>query len=108
MKEKFIEFVKENPKLINYIKIKKGTWQELYEVYALYREDEKIWNKYILEEENNGVNDLIRLVRNLNLDGIKTTVEGLQKVISILQNISEKKDDNEPYEKTRKYEELDD
>ena len=51
MKEKFIEFVKNNPKLINYIKEKNGTWQELFEIYTIYGEDEKIWNKYILEND---------------------------------------------------------
>ena len=108
MKEKFIGFVKENPELINYIKNNKGTWQELYEVYSIYGEDEKIWNKYVINDENKGVNELIKLVKNVNLDGIKSTVEGLQKVISILQDISGKKENNEIYEKTRKYENLDD
>ncbi len=108
MKEKFIEFVKNNPKLINYIKEKNGTWQELFEIYTIYGEDEKIWNKYILENDK-GINELINMIKNINLDGVKTTIDGLQKAISILQNISKKEDtNNETYEKTEKYNNLDD
>lgn len=106
MKENFKEFVKSNPKIIDYVKNKKGTWQELYEIYSIYGEDENIWNKYINEDK--GINELINIIKNVNLDSIKTTVDGLQKVVSILQNISGKKDNEEEYERTRKYENLDD
>ena len=49
------------------------------------------------------------MIKNINLDGVKTTIDGLQKAISILQNISKKEDtNNETYEKTEKYNNLDD
>ena len=38
MKEKFKNFVKLNPKLIDAVKNGNKTWQELYEIYTLYGE----------------------------------------------------------------------
>ena len=106
MKENFKLFVKKNPSLATYVKNKKATWQELYEIYSLYGEDDKIWDKYL----NNGgsVDELIKMIQKINLDSVKKTVDSLQKAISILQNISGHNENNIQYEKTRKYENLDD
>lgn len=106
MKEKFKIFVQNNPKLIDYVKDNNKSWQELYEIYALYGEDETIWNNY-LKNNKTGIEDLIKMIQGVNLDSVKKTVDSLQKAVSIIQNISNKSNTQE-YEKTKEFEDLDD
>ena len=47
--EKFKTFIKANPFLISYIRDKKKTWQELYELYDMVGDDTEI-RKQILQE----------------------------------------------------------
>lgn len=107
MIENFKKFVKSNPNLINYVKNGNGTWQDLYEVYSLYGEDSKVWDKYINKESSN-IDELIKMIQKVNLESVKTTIDSLQKAISILQSIGSHKENEEQYEKVRKYEDLDD
>lgn len=107
MKENFKLFVKSNPKLIDYVKNGNGTWQELYEVYSLYGEDNDIWVKYI-NNKSNSIDELVKMIQKINLESIKNTVESLQKAITLLQSISNNQGKEAPYEKSRKYEDLDD
>ena len=69
MKEKFKEFVKANPRLINYVKDNNVSWQSLYEIYALYGEDEIIWNKYV-NSNSSLTDDLVNIIKNINYDEI--------------------------------------
>ena len=106
MKEKFKEFVKSNPKLIDYVRNNNKSWQDLYEIYSLYGEDETVWNNY-LKDNKTGINELINMIQNVNLEKVKNTVDGLEKAITIIQNISNK-NNNEIYEKKSDYKDLDD
>ncbi len=105
MKENFIKFVKANPSLVDYVKKNNTSWQDLYEIYALYGEDNDIWKKYLT---NNGVDELINMIKGINLENIKKTTESLQKAVEIIQGLSGNKNSDEPYEKAVKYEDLDD
>ena len=107
MKEKFKVFVKSNPKLIDSVKSGDKTWQELYELYSLYGEDEIIWNNY-LKDNKTGIDELVKMIQQVNLEKVKDTIDGMQKAISIIQNISTSKKNEEIYENSRKYEDLDD
>lgn len=109
MKEEFKKFVKANPKLVDYVKNNNVSWQSLYEVYALYGEDEKVWEKYISNNQA-GVQELLRMIKNINLDSIKNTVDSLQKAIGILQSLSKGNQNNnfEEYSPNTRYEDLDD
>jgi len=107
LKENFKLFVRSNPKLITYVKNKNATWQELFEIYSLYGEDKEVWDKYIIND--NSINDLISLIKNVNLDSIKNIVDGMQKAISIIQSISSNNNEpHEEYEAKKKYDNLDD
>lgn len=106
MKDKFKEFVKNNPKLIDYVKNNNKSWQELYEIFALYGEDKEVWNNY-LKTNKTGIEDLIKMIQSVNLDAVKNTVDSLQKAIGILKSISNK-ESSEVYEKKEDYKDLDD
>ncbi len=107
MKENFKKFVKANPKLINYVNDKKVSWQSLYEIYSLYGEDEKIWEKYVIDN-NNGIEELVNLFKNINLESIKNIVDGLQKGIGIIQDLTKNKNDIEEYVPKGEFKNLDD
>ena len=106
MKEKFKEFVKSNPKLIDYVRNNNKSWQELYEIYVLYGEDSSIWNNY-LNSNKTGLDELIKMIQGVNLESVKKTVDSIQKAITIIQNIGTT-NKSENYEKAREYEDLND
>ena len=106
MKEKFKEFVKSNPKLIDYVRNNNKSWQELYEIYVLYGEDSSIWNNY-LNSNKTGLDELIKMIQGVNLESVKKTVDSIQKAITIIQSIGTT-NKSENYEKAREYEDLND
>ena len=109
-KERFISFVKANPSLVDYVKKNGATWQSLYEVYSLYGEDQDVWSKYINSKENS-INELVNLIKGINLESVRKVVDGLQRTISLVQEIGGNQGNRpnvEPYEKSSTYEDLDD
>ena len=38
-KEEFKSFVSKHPELINFVREKKNTWQDFYEIYDMYGEE---------------------------------------------------------------------
>lgn len=105
-RDSFIKFVRLNPSLINYVKKNNVSWQSLYEVFVLYGDDEKVWNNY-LRNDDYSINELITIVKNINLDSVRRVVEGLQKTISLIQDINGSSESTS-YEKMPVYEDLDD
>lgn len=109
MKEDFKKFVKANPKLINYVKENNVSWQSLYEVYALYGEDSDVWEKYVTSKSDS-IEELIKMVKKINLESVKSTIDGLSKAIDIIQGIT--KDNSTPsydqYVPNSRFENLDD
>lgn len=95
-KDEFKLFVKKNPILIKYVKNGNMTWQKFYEIYDMYGEDESIWKDYL--ETNNSSNDinsgislgLFDFVKNLDFDSIQNGVTSMQRVLSLLQDMSKK------------------
>lgn len=51
-KEEFKNFVSTHPSLVNIVKDKSHSWQDLFEVYDLYGNDENLWNKYLNTVDN--------------------------------------------------------
>ena len=90
----FKMFVKANPFLISYVRDKKKTWQELYELYDIVGDDEESWNKY-LETNTNTSNsnggfkfeDLIKMAKNIDVDKVQEGITSLQKTLSLFGEI---------------------
>ncbi|MDD6323423.1 MAG: spore coat protein YlbD [Bacilli bacterium] len=93
-KEKFKEFVKNNPILLKYIKNGKMTWQKFYEIYDMYGENEEAWSEFFTKDDlvktTSGF-DLVSFVKNLDLDGIQNGVNSIQRVLSLFQDMSKEK-----------------
>ena len=96
-KEEFKEFVRNNPKLISFVKNNEMTWQKFYEIYYLYGEDDKIWNSYI--NTNNTTNkhslsDLIEMAKNIDVEKVQSGITSLQKALGLVNDLFTK--DNKP------------
>lgn len=96
--EEFKLFVKENPKLINYVKSNEMSWQKFYEIYDLYGKDDSIWNEYLKEESKeettsstkkhiNSFSDVVKLAKNMDVDKVQEGITSLQKTISLFSDL---------------------
>ena len=90
--DNFKEFVKKNPELINKVKNNEMTWQKYYELYELYGEDNNIWNSYIIkdkkeEKENLKFNEIINMVKNVDVDKVQSGITSLQKALGLFGDL---------------------
>ena len=107
-KEEFKSFVKENPRLISYVKNNEMTWQKFYEMYDLYGKEESVWKDYLKDsqtEKNNiktqvktgiaglTLSEVVKWFKNMDLDGIQEGIGNVQRVLGVVQDFS-KKDNN--------------
>lgn len=94
-KEEFKEFIKTKPELVNYVKDKKYTWQDFYEVYDIYGKDEEVWKKYKEEvsvrSDSNSLKELTNLVKNINLDNVQKYINNAQKAINVISELTSSK-----------------
>lgn len=95
-KEEFKSFVKSHPELVNYVRDKKNTWQDFYEIYDMYGTDESVWNKYKEEDRTLPLAQLTDIVKNINMDNIQKHIGNAQKIIGVIQELTTKTPANQP------------
>ena len=89
-KEKFKDFLKRNPKIINYVKGNNSSFQKLYEIYDVYGEDEKVWKDYFIDRSNFNLNNITDIVKNIDVNSIKGHIDTAQKAINLVQELTSK------------------
>ena len=89
-KEEFKIFVKKHPELVTYVRDKKNTWQDFYELYDMYGDDESIWNKYEDVDRGAPLAELSNIVKSINMDNIQKHINNAQKVIGVIQELTTK------------------
>ena len=95
-KEKFKDFVRQNPVLLKHVKEGNMTWQKFYEIYDIYGEDENAWKDYLTIGATAAAAttaatssfDLMGFLKNLDLDSIQNSVNSMQRVLGLLQDMS--------------------
>jgi len=103
--DEFKLFVRENPHLINYVKENKMTWQNFYEIYDIYGKDNKVWDKYLKESDENkddsskksaipSLNDILNMAKNMDVNKVQEGITSLQKAISLFSDLFIKSDSN--------------
>ncbi len=104
-KEKFKDFVRKNPVLLKHVKDGSMTWQKFYEIYDMYGEDEVAWKDYLTvgaaTTSAMASFDLMRFLKNLDLDSIQNGVNSMQRVLGLLQDMSSSKSNTETPRKPR-------
>lgn len=89
-KEAFKIFIKNNPKLINYIKDHESSMQKLYEIYDIYGEDENVWEEYLKDRSSINLNNISNIVKNIDMNSIKGHINTAQKALSLVQELTGK------------------
>lgn len=92
-KEEFKEFVKNNPRLIKYVRSGEKTWQNFYEIFSLYGNDSDVWKDYLdfsdktINKETSSL-DLFSWLKTIDLDSIQNGVASIQRVLGVFQDLS--------------------
>ena len=118
-KEDFKNFAQKNPTLAKHVLRNEVTWQQLYEIYNIYGEDNNIWNSYLKESNSitkvtptneKAFHELINMVKNVDLEKVRHGIEGVQKTISLIQDlgIGNKANNQEEYQNRPIYQHFDD
>ena len=92
-KESFKEFIKKRPELAQAVFNNKTTFQKLYEAYDMYGEDSNVFDelltpkKEVKESPSTSFKEITNLFRNIDLDTVQKSVNGLQKAVSLISEI---------------------
>ena len=85
--EKFKNFAKQNPSLLNYVNNKKMTWQKFYEMYDMYGENEDIWKPYLKVQNEISSFDLINWFKNIDIDSLQENINSIKRVIGVFEDL---------------------
>ncbi len=105
-KEKFKDFVKQNPVLLKHVKEGNMTWQKFYEIYDMYGEDENAWKDYLVPVVETAAAatstlGIMDFLGKLDLDSVQNGVASMQRVLGVLQDMSSGKSDKTETRKPR-------
>ena len=78
----FKEFVRTIPSINDEVVKGRYTWQQLYEFYVLYGADDKMWEPY--KKSQVDLTGLLDIVKNVDLDALAKSFEGIQKVLDLV------------------------
>ena len=95
-KSEFKEFVKKYPSFASYVQNKNTTWQELYELWDMYGDDDKVFSRY--KTVGTDLNNVINGIKNINMDSVKKNLNSIEKGIKLLQDFVKKEDPVSTYE----------
>lgn len=105
----FKDFVKQHPKLINFVKKGDMTWQKFYEIYDLYGNSDDAWKDYLTETTIAatapitafGISDFMNWIKNIDLDKMQEGINSVQRVVGVLQDFGSKEESKKPEYKPR-------
>jgi len=103
-KESFKYFAKNHPELIDNVLKGNTSWQQLYEIYEIYGEDNKIWNNYFNKETLSDqitssaytIKDFLNSFKNIDMNQVQKGITNIQKTIGLLQDIGISNRESEP------------
>lgn len=106
-KESFKLFVKRHSGLTKYVNNGTMTWQKFYELYDMYGEDMNVWSSYLetenVTETNNAtllgdtsLKEIFNVVKKIDLETVRRGVDGLQKAVNLIQDLSSHKNNSQP------------
>lgn len=96
-KEEFKVFVRKYPSFAEHVQNKSTTWQQLYELWDMYGEDDKIFSKF-QSTTSNDLTNLISNIKNINVDNVKKNLTSIEKGIKLVQDFIKKDDIKPTYE----------
>lgn len=102
IKEEFKAFVRTKPELVSYVSSGKMTWQKFYEIWNLYGNDEKVWEKYKEKNINESkktsdsftFSSLMDSIKKVDMNSVQKGINSMQKAIELLQGLTIGKESN--------------
>lgn len=95
-KDEFKNFVKQYPSFASHVQNKNTSWQELYELWDMYGDDDKVFSRY--KTVGTDLNNVINGIKNINMDSVKKNLNSIEKGIKLLQDFVKKEDTVPTYE----------
>ena len=95
-KEEFKSFVRKYPSFAEYVQNNNVTWQQLYELWDMYGDDDKVFSRY--KTVGTDLNNVINGIKNINMDSVKKNLNSIEKGIKLLQDFVKKEDTVPTYE----------
>ena len=92
-KESFKAFIKKRPEIAQAVFNNKTTFQKLYETYDMYGEDSNVYDELLTtknevkEASSTSFKEITNLFKNIDLDTVQRSVNGLQKAVSLISEI---------------------
>lgn len=94
-KDTFKSFARLHPELANTVLSGNATWQQLYELYEIYGENNRVWDRYFtmstvsdnITSSAGTLKDFVNTFKNLDMDSVQKGITNIQKTIGLLQDI---------------------
>lgn len=98
-KETFKLFVRKHPTLAQYVASGEASWQKFYEMFDMYGENSVVWDPYKIEKitrvttnaalkPDTTVKDLVQMIKGIDLETVRKGIDGVQKAIGLVQDLS--------------------
>lgn len=107
--ESFKSFVRERPKLMDFVANKTMSWQDFYNMYELYGPNNDVWSKYLtttattstkVSDVTASFKDIFNSFKNMNMNDVQKGINSLQKGIKYIKDIVDTKTGPEQLRKT--------
>ena len=92
--DNFKNFIYNHPEFIEQVKINDISWQSLYELYDIYGEDIKIWNKYLNNKNDTlfNIKGLLNTIKNIDLNSLQENITNIQKAVGLVEELTRKEE----------------
>lgn len=86
-------FVSKKPDLVDYVKKKNISWQNLFEIYDLYGEKDDIWNKYTISETSTlSIKNILNTIKNININSLEENINSISKAVGLVDELTKKEE----------------
>ncbi|CAM4031857.1 hypothetical protein BAMA_09050 [Bacillus manliponensis] len=116
--QKFKVFVNRHPKLVHDVREGKKTWQQFYEEWYLLGEDDEIWKRYRVDNEENSriqeeqkkeksedfMGQMVSFFKNLDVEQVQQHITNVTSAIGSVQQVIQQFQGNRTTEKKEKSE----
>ena len=86
--DKFKKYVSNHPEFIDHVRSGNATWQGLYELYDIYGEDDKVWSKYLSQDNSINIKGILNSLKNINIDSLEENISSIQKAIGLVEEFT--------------------
>lgn len=94
-KDEFKKFASSHPELTDYVNNGSMTWQKFFEMYDIYGDDNRSWDKYLKSSQtktNSSLNmsSIPKIIKNIDMNSIQEHINTAQKALGVIQELTTK------------------